>query len=165
VVLIGAMAAGKTSIGEALAAHLGRPFIDSDRQIEQRTGSSGSVIAAGEGVARLHDLEWEALREALRAEEPAVIAAAASVIERPEIEEALNGASVIWLHADAVTRSTRRTTSNHRRELGPEELEKVARREPRYEAVADIVVDTTNLEVDEAVILIGDSLSTAGTDG
>jgi shikimate kinase len=152
------MAAGKTSIGEALAARLGRPFIDSDRQVEEWTGRAGSEIAARDGVEHLHDLEWEALEEALGSPMPAVIAAAASVIDRPRIEEKLEGSTVVWLRADATTRAARSGASNHRRSLAPEELERVARREPRYQKLADEMIDTTELAVDEAVTLISGSL-------
>ena len=156
------MATGKTTIGDALARRLGRVFIDSDRQIEDQTGSQGSVIAARDGVEHLHELEWEALEQALGRSEPAVIAAAASVIERPGIDEALDGSTVVWLRADSTTRALRRATSEHRRRMAPDELERVARREPRYRAVADAVIDTTDLAVDDAVALIGDSLSPGG---
>ena len=38
VVLVGMMGSGKTSVGRRLAARLGLPFVDSDRQVEARTG-------------------------------------------------------------------------------------------------------------------------------
>ena len=65
VVIVGAMATGKTSIGAGLARELGLPFIDSDRQIMARTGISGAAIAAEAGVAALHELEIEVFWEAV----------------------------------------------------------------------------------------------------
>ncbi|HTL50233.1 MAG TPA: shikimate kinase, partial [Steroidobacteraceae bacterium] len=36
--LIGPMGSGKTAVGRALARRLGREFVDSDAEIESRTG-------------------------------------------------------------------------------------------------------------------------------
>ncbi|MGW8368203.1 MAG: shikimate kinase, partial [Gammaproteobacteria bacterium] len=38
VFLIGPMGAGKTAVGKQLARRLGWDFVDSDREIEKRTG-------------------------------------------------------------------------------------------------------------------------------
>ena len=38
-VLIGMPAVGKTTVGEALAARTGRPFYDTDRELQKRIGS------------------------------------------------------------------------------------------------------------------------------
>ncbi len=40
IVMVGLMGAGKTSIGRALARHLGIPFVDSDKEIEKISGCS-----------------------------------------------------------------------------------------------------------------------------
>ena len=77
-VLTGPMGVGKTAVGAKLAAALGRRFVDSDAVIEAVAGRSGKDIAAELGVARLHEMEVEALRQALHADHAAVIAAAAS---------------------------------------------------------------------------------------
>ena len=75
------MGSGKTTVGERLAVALGRVFHDSDRSIESQTGRSGREIAETDGVDALHGLEKEVLIDSLSVEQPAVIAAAASVIE------------------------------------------------------------------------------------
>ena len=38
--LVGPMGAGKSTIGRLLAQSLSRPFVDSDKEIETRTGAS-----------------------------------------------------------------------------------------------------------------------------
>ena len=40
IVMVGLMGAGKTSVGRALAHHLGVPFVDSDKEIERAAGCS-----------------------------------------------------------------------------------------------------------------------------
>ena len=47
--LVGPMGVGKTTVGKALAKSLGMDFIDSDQQIEDRTGVSISTIFDIEG--------------------------------------------------------------------------------------------------------------------
>ena len=47
--LIGLMGAGKSTIGKQLARDLGKDFLDSDSEIENRTGVSIDVIFDIEG--------------------------------------------------------------------------------------------------------------------
>ena len=49
IILIGLMGAGKTTVGKMLARHLGMRFIDSDHEIERRTGVKIPVIFELEG--------------------------------------------------------------------------------------------------------------------
>ena len=49
VFLIGPMGSGKTAVGRALARRLGRPFADSDAEIESRTGVDIAYIFEREG--------------------------------------------------------------------------------------------------------------------
>ena len=49
IVLIGLMGAGKTTIGRKLALRLGREFVDTDHEIEARSGASVATIFELEG--------------------------------------------------------------------------------------------------------------------
>lgn len=49
--LVGPMGAGKSTIGRLLAQSLSRPFVDSDKEIETRTGASIPLIFEKEGEA------------------------------------------------------------------------------------------------------------------
>lgn len=57
IVLIGFMGTGKTTIGRMLANRLGRPFIDSDRKIEQTAGMTIPEIFSNYGEQYFRDLE------------------------------------------------------------------------------------------------------------
>jgi shikimate kinase len=46
ILLIGPGGAGKSTVGAVLAARLGRPFLDLDREFEQRRGDIGAFIGA-----------------------------------------------------------------------------------------------------------------------
>ena len=57
VALVGFMGAGKTTVGEALAARTGWRFADLDRQIEAREGRTRTEIFAEDGEQRFRELE------------------------------------------------------------------------------------------------------------
>ncbi len=144
IVLVGLMGAGKSEAGRLLAARLDRPFVDGDELLEGRLGRSGRDVAADEGIDRLHQLECEALLEALAGTTPAVIAAAASVVDSGECMAALARQLVIWVDAPDPVLASRLAQSHHRRPLGPDPLAVLAdqrsRRGPRYGALAALRV-------------------------
>jgi shikimate kinase len=117
VVLVGMMGAGKTTTGTALAAALGRPFVDSDAALTERTGATGATLASRQDVAALHDLEAELLVEALADPRPAVAAAAASVVESHACRAALRDAFVVWLQVPTSDLQHRAARGDHRRPL------------------------------------------------
>ena len=48
IVLVGMPGSGKTTVGRIVAERLGRPFVDTDEQVERLTGRSPSdLIEAG----------------------------------------------------------------------------------------------------------------------
>lgn len=145
VVLLGMMGAGKTRTGSALAARLGWALHDSDADIEARTGATGAVIAAGQGVTALHDLEARVLLDALEADGPMVVCAAASVIEDHRCRAAMAGATlVVWLDAPSEVLARRAARGSHRRTQTPQAAAaSLAARERRFAAVADLRLDAT----------------------
>lgn len=63
IVLVGFMAAGKTTVGRLLARRLGYRFVDLDREVERRAGRPIPEIFREEGEARFRDLEAAVTRE------------------------------------------------------------------------------------------------------
>jgi shikimate kinase len=153
------MGSGKTTIGERLAGALGRVFHDSDRSIEGRTGRSGREIAETDGVGALHGLEKDVLFESLSGDQPAVIAAAASVIEDPEVRLALAGAFCVLVTADPRILADRSARGSHRRPV--RQSEHLENRDRLFRETADVVVDTGDRSVVESVVLILESLRAA----
>lgn len=153
-VLVGDMGVGKTSVGRLLAERLGRPLLDSDDYLAAG-GETGRELAERKGVAALHRVEAEHLLDALATEAPAVIAAAASVVDRESCLDALRSADLVWLRADPDTAVQRMEHGSHRRDLGSATREAVtglaARRAARYEEVADLTIDTDQLRPSDAV--------------
>jgi shikimate kinase len=159
IVVVGAMGSGKTTMGERLAVALDRVFHDSDRSIESRTGRSGREIAETDGVDALHELEKEVLLESVAQNDPAVIAAAASVIEDPDVREALTGAFCVWVTADPKILAERSARGSHRRPVAPSEH--LEQRDRLFRQTADVVVDTGDRSVEESVASVLESLGDA----
>ena len=150
VVVVGPMAVGKSTVGRALAARLGRPFRDSDDDLAATRGLTGRALAEREGVDALH--RWEAghLLNALAGTQPVVVAAAASVVDDPAGLAALREPFVVWLRAPADVLARRMVRSagadDHRRPLGDATAvaELDAQRADRFRSVADLTIDTVS---------------------
>ncbi len=150
------MGAGKTTIGRRLARTLGRPFIDSDQQIEARTRRTVREIFEADGEAAYRILETEALTDALDTASPSVIAAAGGTVLSPVNRERMRAAGrVVWLRADPDVLAERVRNGVHRPLLADDPTnvlrELDAARRDLYEAVADHIVDTSGRTPDEVL--------------
>jgi len=155
IVLVGMMGAGKSSVGRALAAKLGRRLFDSDEMVEARTGRTVREIWQADGEAAYRSLETEVLNEALAATVPSVIAAAGGIVLSATNRTALveSDAYVVWLLAD-VDVLLRRVRNGGHRPLLDDDPEGTLRRmfserEPLYREVADAIVSVDNRSVNE----------------
>lgn len=98
-ILIGPMAAGKTSVGRALASRLDVPFADLDALIVEADGRTIPEIFAADGEAAFRELEAATLARALQ-EHPGVLSLGGGAPLHPASRERLRGAPVIWLDVD-----------------------------------------------------------------
>ncbi len=145
--LVGLMGAGKTTVGRALAKRLNKQFIDSDHEIEARTGAAIPLIFEIEGEASFRQREAEVIRD-LTAQQDIVLATGGGVVLSAENRAYLKSrGTVIYLRA-SVNNLLQRTSHDKNRPLlqtaDPRKtLEELSRiREPLYNEVADIVIDT-----------------------
>ena len=83
IVLVGPMGAGKSTVGRGLATLLKRQFVDSDQEIEKRTGVDIPTIFEFEGEEGFRNRETEMLRELL-ARENIVLVTGGGIVMRPE---------------------------------------------------------------------------------
>lgn len=141
------MGAGKTTVGRALAKKLNMRFIDSDHEIEARTGASIPLIFEIEGEENFRQREAEVIRD-LTAQQGIVLATGGGAILRKENRDALKaGGTVIYLRT-SVNHILQRTSRDKNRPLlqttDPRgRLEELMReREPLYCEVADFIVET-----------------------
>jgi shikimate kinase len=154
-VLVGLMGVGKTTVGLRLAERLGWPFVDSDAQVEARTGRTVREIFETDGEPAYRVLETDALRAALDEPGPTVVAAAGGVVlaeanrgmlQRPTI-------TVVWLRADPTLLVGRAAPGDHRPLLADDPAgvlaQMAAARGPLYDEVADATVEVDGLSPDQ----------------
>jgi shikimate kinase len=104
VAMVGFMGAGKTTVGQALAARLGWNFADLDRLIEAREGRSIEAIFQSSGESGFRSLERLLLLESLDSSTGGlVLALGGGAFAQAEIREILENASIptIFLNASA----------------------------------------------------------------
>jgi shikimate kinase len=99
--LVGFMASGKTTVGRALADHIGWPFVDMDSEIEAREGKAISQIFLERGEAGFRQAEAEVLRAHVRnveAGQPCVLALGGGAYVQPANRELVqNNGVTLWL--------------------------------------------------------------------
>jgi shikimate kinase len=66
IIILGFMACGKTTVGQALARQLGANFIDLDSQIRETEGRSPAEIIEANGEAAFREIETLVLRDVLQ---------------------------------------------------------------------------------------------------
>ena len=141
------MGSGKTTVGRALAKKLNKRFVDSDHEIEARTGATVALIFEIEGEASFRQREAEMIRE-LTAQDNIVLATGGGAVLDAQSRALLAArGTVIYLRA-SVHSILQRTghdrnrpllqTADPRRRI--EELS--VQREPLYREIADLVIDT-----------------------
>lgn len=155
VILIGFMAAGKSTVGRALAKRLGWSFIDLDHEIEKRTGITIPEIFELHGAAEFRRLE-RVLTEELTGLEEAVLAPGGGWVTQPDLLDLFGAETlIVWLRISpeaAVQRAMR--TISHRPLLAsaPDPVERarelISEREPLYQ-LADLRVDVEGRSINE----------------
>jgi shikimate kinase len=90
IVLTGFMGAGKTTVGELLAARLGWRFVDTDRAVEERARMTVGEIFERHGEAAFREMEATAIRETASGES-LVLALGGGALELAETREWLAG--------------------------------------------------------------------------
>lgn len=99
VILIGPMAAGKTSVGRALAARLRVDFTDLDALIVEATGRSIPTLFAEEGEPAFRELESQTLARALT-DCDGVLSLGGGAPMHPTSAELLRGLPVVLLEVE-----------------------------------------------------------------
>lgn len=151
------MAAGKSTVGAALARRLGWDFVDFDRRIRDRTGRTPGQLIRERGEASFRELE-AAVTDELAGATRVVLAPGGGWVTRLDLADRLGeGVVLVWLRISA-DEALRRAEADpvDRPLLGPPEgrrervLELLGRREPLY-ARADIVVTVDERDPDAVV--------------
>jgi shikimate kinase len=164
ILLIGMMGAGKTTVGKSLASYLNKKFIDSDSEIQKRTGVKIPVIFEIEGEAGFRKRESEMLRELLKIKNM-VLATGGGVILNLQNRELLrqNG-TIVYLRA-SVNDLWYRTRHDKNRpllqtiDLQAKLSELYDQRDPIYREIAHIIVESGKQSIRQMVKSLAQQLT------
>lgn len=162
--LIGPMGAGKSAVGRYLARTLHLSFVDSDDEIESRTGVDIPFIFEKEGEEGFRKREAIVIDD-LSKMDGVVLATGGGAIIDSESRSRLGGRGFVVYLFTTVDQQVERTQKGRERPL----LENTDRRttlqelldsrDPMYREIADIVVDTDGRKVKSVADEIIDQVS------
>ena len=163
VLLIGMMGVGKTTVGRILARRLGRPFLDTDREIAQRCGTSIADIFAVQGEGFFRQQETALLAELKRLPSSTVIACGGGIVLREENRQQLKELGwAVWLRistAELVYRLQHTQLQQRPLLATPDWLRTVnemqCQRQSLYRAAADWVVDVDHKSPEQVAREVG----------
>lgn len=150
--LVGPMGAGKTAIGRALARGLGRTFHDTDIEIRRRTGVDAGFVFEKEGEAGYRQRERDAIETLTRLDGIVLATGGGAVLDPRNRRELAARGTVIYLRAGIDAQLERIHAGGDRPLLDTPDprsrlFELAAVRNPLYEEIADIRVDTDGCNV------------------
>ena len=150
--LVGPMGAGKSAVGRQLAKMLHMSFVDSDDEIESRTGVDIPFIFEKEGEDGFRKREAKVIDE-LSSRAGIVLATGGGAVVNPDNRNFLGARGfVVYLHT-SVDQQVARTQKGRERPMlasgdSREILEKLmVVRDPMYREIADLTVDTDGRKV------------------
>ncbi len=145
--LIGLMGAGKTTIGRQLASELSMQFLDSDHEIENRTGVTVTHIFDIEGEEGFRKRETAMLDELTQKQGIVLATGGGAVLKAENRKFLMSRGTVVYLYANIKTLLERTRRDRNRPLLQTADPEAKLRelfeqRDPIYREIADIIIDT-----------------------
>ena len=162
--LVGPMGAGKTAVGRQLSRLLHHRFIDSDEEIESRTGVDIPFIFEKEGEDGFRDREEKVIEE-LSERQGIILATGGGAILREKNRIFLGSrGTVIYLYASIMKQVERTSRGKERPLLTNKNSKKVLEdlmkiRDPLYRSIADMIIDTDGRKINSVAQEIFDALS------
>jgi len=150
--LIGPMGAGKSAVGRHLARTLHLTFVDSDDEVESRTGVDIAFIFEKEGEEGFRKREAAAIDDLTRLDS-VVLATGGGAVINPDNRSHLGGRGFVVYLYTTVDQQVARTKKSQLRPLlengDPRgTLEALLQeRDPLYREIADLVVETDGRKV------------------
>lgn len=152
VFLIGPMGAGKSAVGRQLAKMLHLSFVDSDDEIESRTGVDISFIFEKEGEKGFRKREVKVIDD-LSAMDGIVLATGGGAVVDPQNRSHLGARGFVVYLFTTVDQQVARTLKGRERPMladgdSREILEDLMEfRDPLYRDIADLTVETDGRKV------------------
>ena len=156
VFLVGPMGSGKSAVGRQLARRLGLDFVDSDDEIEARTGVDIPYIFEREGEAGFRHREAEVIDELSQRDNVLIATGGGAVLDPASRARLRERGRVVYLRT-SVDQQLARTRRSETRPLlnNPDPRGTLAGllavRAPLYAEVAEITVDTDGRKVKSVV--------------
>src|SRR5258705_4989367 len=145
--LIGPMGSGKTAVGKALAKALQLSFIDSDAELERRTGVDIAYIFEKEGEPGFRQRERDIIADLTALDGIVLATGGGAILELHNRQHLAERGCVVYLETSVTQQLERTRHGKHRPLLVTDDpkgtLESLLRvREPLYREIADISVRT-----------------------
>ena len=170
IALIGLRGAGKSSLGAKLAAALGAPFIELDREVEREAGAKLGEVFAMYGQEAFRRFERRALERVLRTHDTAVIAAGGSLVTDPDSYRLLlDNCHTVWLKAKPEEHMNRVMAQGDMRPFegkmrgrtaALDEIRKLLSDRERLYARADVTIETSGRPLKAALEELKDKVKT-----
>jgi shikimate kinase len=160
IALIGFMGTGKTAVGKALAARLGKEFIELDAAIEKKAGKTIPEIFRQDGEVAFREIEIEVTGETAAQKNAVIACGGGIVLNTINIDRLRRECVIICLTASPGVILRRTSGDSRERPLlavadRTSQIKELLRfRRPFYERAADIVINTSRLSIDSVVELI-----------
>jgi len=152
--LIGFMGAGKSIVGKILAEKLSRPFLDTDRMVEDKVGRTIAQIFQERGEEYFREVEREVVARAT-ATPQTVVALGGGAILNARNRKAINqsGAAIYlkWEFAQLWPRLVNDRSRPLTLHLKPMEVEKLFNQRKRFYEQADFVIACHEPETPEQI--------------
>ena len=163
IALTGFMGAGKSAVGRALAVKLDMEFIDMDSLIEEKAGRSIAGIFARDGEPAFRRMETEITIQVAGEEKKVIACGGGIVLQQNHIDLIRKSSVIIYLAAEPAILLRRVLNSRQRRPLldvaDPASVYSLLKfRRPLYEKAADIIIDTSQLDIAGTVDCINEEL-------
>ena len=166
-ILVGMMGSGKTTMGRLLARHLGKEFVDSDEEIQKRTGVTIPHIFDVEGEAGFRQRETAAIADLLKRDNLVLATGGGAVLDMQNRSILTQNGIVIYLKA-SVHDLWLRTRHDRNRPLlqtgdpHAKLTELLNQRDPIYQQVSDIVIQSGKQSVHNLMLHLASEIEDAG---
>jgi len=157
--LIGPMGTGKSTVGKKLAKKSSQQFYDCDHEIENRTGASINLIFEIEGEEGFRKREKQLLDELTSMSNIVLATGGGAVLDKENRTRLSARGFVVYLKSD-IDQLLKRTSRDSKRPLLQNTEPEIVIRElleirgPLYEEVADMVIDTAELSINDIIAQI-----------
>ncbi len=160
IVLIGFMGSGKSSIGKILSKRLKMKLVDTDKLIEKKTKKRISEIFKEIGERGFRQIEVEVIDDVSSLDQRVIACGGGAVLNPLNVKNLKKKGILVYLKAipqvlekrlEKVTDRPLLEGKNHQLEI----IKLLSKREPIYQKVADLIVETSSLspeEVSEKII-------------